>query len=314
VFSKPFSRKSRSLSEALKPPRGFALTKAGKAFFAFLGAVIIVAMLTGNNLLFLILAFLLAFMVVSGIESELNIRHLKISRWPSTEIHAGAPGRIRYGIANPKRDSARLVIHDGVELKVSGLARGSYRVLTGERVFPSRGKHLLGSVKVSTTYPYGLFRKSITFDLAEEVIVFPALIPCREESFRGAAGDGGGTDRESISHVRPYVAGDPLSMVAWKKQARGLATREFQGGGGGGSVVVLTKGGDLEEKLGQAAFLIHHWWKAGRPFGLSANRFFSGMGVSAGHKNAIMRHLAFLERLAEPEVTDLPCGCHVVVL
>ena len=314
MFSKPFSRKLRSLSEALRPPRGFALTKAGAIFFAFLGAVILVAMLTGNNLLFLILAFLLAFMIVSGIESEMNIRHLEVSRQPSPEIHAGAPGRILYGIANPKRDSARLVMHDGAEIRIAGLARGSHRVLKQDRVFPRRGRHLLGSIKISTTYPYGLFRKSITFDLADEIIVFPALVPCLKESLRGIAGEGGGTDRESVSHVRSYAAGDPLSMIAWKKQGRGMVTRVFQGGGGGGSVVVLTRGGDLEEKLGQAAFLIRQWWRAGRTFGLSVNHMYSGMGSSAGHKNLIMGHLALLEQLTEPEITDFPRGCHVVTL
>ncbi|HQG32452.1 MAG TPA: hypothetical protein PLA83_11045, partial [Deltaproteobacteria bacterium] len=77
-----------SLFEYLKSPRGFGLTKSGKIFFVFLLAIILSAMGTGNNLLFLILACLLSFMIVSGIESEWNIRHLDVERAPPLEIYA----------------------------------------------------------------------------------------------------------------------------------------------------------------------------------------------------------------------------------
>jgi len=62
------------LKRILKPPRGFRLTKAGKVFFAFLVCLIFVSLSTGNNLLYLVLAAMLGFMVVSGVQSELNLR------------------------------------------------------------------------------------------------------------------------------------------------------------------------------------------------------------------------------------------------
>ncbi len=312
MSSKPWFRKSRSLSELLRPPRGFALTKAGTVFFSFLTAVIIVAMLTGNNLIFLIIAFLLSFMVVSGIESEMNIRHLDVDRSPSPEIYAGMPGEIFYSIRNPKQDSARLVLHDGGKINIAHIPRGVRKVFRQKRTFSRRGRHLLGNVTIFTTYPYGLFRKSITFDMEDPVIVFPAPIPCSPAVFAGNSGEGGGSGIESVSHVRAYVPGDALSSIVWKKQHLGLVSRVSQGGGGSGSVLVLHPGGDLEQKLGQAAFLVLEWWKSGVSFGISANSHFSGLGASMAHKAAVLKVLALLDRLGEPGIGNFPKGCHVV--
>ena len=99
----------KSLFKYLKPPRGFHLTKAGKIFFIFLLAIIVVAMMTGNNLLFLILACMLSFMIVSGIESERNIRYLEIARILPAEIFAKRPARVHYTVRNTKITSGRLV-------------------------------------------------------------------------------------------------------------------------------------------------------------------------------------------------------------
>jgi hypothetical protein len=314
MSSRPWFRSPRSLSDLLRPPRGFAITKAGTVFFSFLTAVILVAMLTGNNLLFLIIAFLLSFMVVSGIESEMNIRHLDVNRSPSPEIYAGMPGEICYSIRNPKQDSARLVLHDGGSMNIAYIPRGIREIFRQKRTFSRRGIHLLGSVTIFTTYPYGLFRKSITFDMEDPVIVFPAPIPCSPAIFAGDSGEGRGSGIDSISHVRAYIPGDTLSSIVWKKQHLGFVSRVSQGGGGSGSVLVLHPGGDLEQKLGQAVFLVLEWWKSGVSFGISANSHFSGLGASVMHKTAVLKDLALLDRLGEPEIRNFPKGCHVVHL
>ncbi len=314
MSSRPWFKKSLSLSELLKPPRGFALTKTGKVFFSFLTAVILVAMLTGNNLLFLIIAFLLSFMVVSGIESEMNIRHLEVNRSPSPEIYAGMPGEICYSIRNLKQDSARLVLHDGGKMNITHIPRGVREIFRQERTFSRRGRHLLGNVTIFTTYPYGLFRKSITFDMEDPVIVFPAPIPCSPAVFAGDSGEGRGGGIESISHVRAYIPGDALSSIVWKKQHMGFVSRVSQGGGGSGSILVLHPGGDLEQKLGQAVFLVLEWWRSGVSFGISANSHFSGLGASVAHKASVLKVLALLDNLGEPEIGNFPKGCHVVHL
>lgn len=306
--------KPRSLSRLIKPPRGFKLTKSGSIFFAFLVAVIVVSMATGNNLLFLILACMLAFMIVSGIESELNIRHLKVTRSFPPEIYAGVPSVVTYTVRNPKRDSTRLFLVSQGRSKLPFVSRLFPESARQSVVFGARGKHRVGGVSIATTYPYGLFDKSISFDLVDEVIVFPGPVPCDHLSTHGPSGEKSGRTRDSISHVRAYAPGDPLSSVAWKKTNPGLVSRVMQGGGGIGSVVVVHPGGDLEEKLGMAAFIVNELMRSGVSFGVSLNSYFSGMGTTRDHKLAILRTLAMTESIGEPERSAFPGETHVVHL
>ena len=306
--------KRKSLFEYLKPPRGFGLTKSGKIFFVFLLAIILAAMGTGNNLLFLILACLLSFMIVSGIESEMNIRHLDVERIPSREIYAKRPGTISYTVRNRKRGSSRLILSDGGRVKLPSMAKGVPETVRQERVFAKRGRHTLGKVSVLTTYPYGLFEKSISFDLCDEILVFPEPITCFPTALFGPAGERTGRERESVSHVRSYSPGDTLSSVVWKKQHMGLVSRVVQGGGGVGSFIVLLPGGDIEHKLGRATFMILDLCGRGLEFGISVNAFSSGMGASLTHKIKILEFLSLVQSIGEPEHREIE-GCdHVVYL
>ena len=303
-----------SLFEYLKSPRGFGLTKSGKIFFVFLLAIILSAMGTGNNLLFLILACLLSFMIVSGIESEWNIRHLDVERAPPLEIYAKRPGTISYTVRNRKRNSSRLTLTDSGRIKLPRVTKGVPENVRTETTFMKRGRHRLGRVSISTTYPYGLFEKSISFDLDDEVLVFFEPIPCSLTALFGPSGESTGHEHESISHVRSYAPGDVLSSIAWKKQRLGLVSKVVQGGGGVGTLIVLLPGGEIEHKLGTATFLILDLYGKGLEFGISANAFFSGMGVSLSHKLKILEFLSLVQSIGEPEQREVKgCG-HVIYL
>jgi hypothetical protein len=306
--------KRKSLFEYLKPPRGFGLTKSGKIFFVFLLAIILAAMATGNNLLFLILACLLSFMIVSGIESELNIRHLDVERIPPSEPYARRPGAISYTVRNRKRNSSRLILVDNGRVKLPRVTMGVPENVRQEKIFSKRGRHGLGRVSILTTYPYGLFEKSISFDLEDEILVFPEPIPCSLSASFGPAGECTGREHESISHVRSYSPGDSLSSIVWKKQHLGLVSRVVQGGGGVGTLIVLLPGGEIEQKLGQATFLILDLYNKGLEFGISINTFFSGMGASLPHKLKVLENLSLAQSIGEPELKE-PQGCdHVIYL
>jgi hypothetical protein len=290
----------KRLFKIFKPPRGFRLTKQGKIFFVFLFAIIVISMLTGNNLLFLILAFMLSFMIVSGIESERNIRYLEIERVFPAEIYAKSPSRIGYYMRNTKKASDRLKIHDRDILKVPYLPKGPGEILYNDCSFEKRGSVRLGSLTVSTTFPYGLFEKSITFELDDEAIVFPEPLPLLSATSTGVEDMGKGRGSDSISHVRAYVPGDPGSIIVWKKMHLGLLSRVVEGGSGMKGIIMLMPGGDLENKLSEAAFLVNEFFKAGSQFGLVVNRYFSGLGNSRNHKIGILQELARVESIGEP--------------
>jgi len=290
----------KRLFKLFKPPRGFKLTKPGRIFFAFMTAIIVVAMLTGNNLLFMILAFMLAFMIVSGIESERNLRHLEIERVLPAEIYAGIPARMGYRIKNPKNASVRLIISEFEDLHVEKLPVGEGEIAFTEHTFKSRGKAALGRIEVFTSFPYGLFKKSIRFDAFEDIFVFPRPAAVKNISSSGYEGIGEGFSADSISHIRPYAPGDPSSMIVWKKLHQGLFTRVVEGGAGLKGVIVITPGGNIEEKLSKACYLTSELFLRGVQFGLSAGPYYSGLGLSRQHKLDILKRLAVIERISEP--------------
>jgi uncharacterized protein (DUF58 family) len=290
----------RRLYKLLRPPRGFRLTKAGRVFFVFMIAIIIVAMITGNNLLFLILAFMLAFMIVSGVESERNLRHLEIERIIPTEIFSGIPTRMGYHIKNSRNGSVRLKISDIGNIMVESLPKGPGDVVFTENTFLKRGKAGLGEIQIFTSFPYGLFEKSIRFDAYEDILVFPRPVAVISSTSSGLEGIGEGRAADSISHIRPYVPGDHGSQIVWKKLHLGLFSRVVEGGTGLKGVVVISPGGNLEEKLSKATYLIIELFIKGVQFGLAAGSYYSGLAVSRAHKIEILKRLAVIERVGEP--------------
>ncbi len=297
--------KLSTLFEHLKPPRGFRLTKTGKIFFIFLFGVALAAMATGNNLLFLILAVILTFMIISGIESEWNIRHLEIERILPQEAYAGQPVQIVYALRNRQEEGKRLVIQDIDRLKVPELKMGPIQTFSLETSFRKRGIQQLGNIMILTTYPYGLFEKSITFKCPAEFTVFPSPIKLPSNAVSGRQGEGRGPERESISHIRGYVPGDPLSGIVWKKQHIGLYSRVLEGGQNSGGVIVMRPGGNLELKLSQATYLIGELHESGLPYGLAVNSYFSGLHKSREHKLAILKTLACTDHIGEPKEREI---------
>lgn len=301
-----------SLFKYLKPPRGFRLTKPGRIFFGFLLCLIIISMATGNNLLYLVLAGMLAFMIVSGVESEMNLRHLELERVMPAEIYAGLPAKIGYLVRNPKNASERLVLRDLSLVRIVRLPRGDAEMLQAETLFPGRGRAHLETITIATTYPYGLFEKSISFDAAEDIIVFPQPLLYSPVASTGDHDAGSGRYTDSVSHVRPYIPGDPLSAVAWKKQHDGLVTRVFEGGAGTSGVVVLTPGPDMERKLSWATYVISELHRSGRPFGLVLNLYYSGLHVSRAHKVKILEQLALARDIRQPSLEGVPSDAKIL--
>jgi len=298
---------SVSLSDIIKPRRGFRLTGPGKVFFSFLVTIIVIAMLTGNNLLFLVISVMMGFMIVSGIESERNIKDLEVTRLLPAEIFAGMQSHVRYVLKSPSRDTKRIVMDDLAPIPIAILKKGETSMLKASACFEERGRHILGKIRIYTTFPYGLFEKSISFKPEDHVIVYPRPIPYTSltgVSWKGSKGSKATKDMESVSHTRPYSPGDPFSSIAWKKQNVSLVTKVMDASSGVSTLVVLVPGKDIETKLGMATFLVLDFYARGLKFGIVVNNFYSGMDSSRTHKRTILERLALVREISEPIKVD----------
>ncbi len=232
------ARAGERLRRALRPPRTLRPTRAGWLFFALTLGVGFAAMNTGNNLLYMVLSLLLAFLVLSGVLSESALRGLRVRRRLPREAFAERPARVAVEIHNDQRriPSFAVVVEDLVGDRVErGTPAGrvfAFRVGPGETEARSyalwvgqRGELDFAGFRVTTRFPFGLFSKSMRVPAPDALLVYPAVAPRP----LGAGAPTGGTGRPGGSlgpespeaaGLREYAPGDPFRRVHWRASLR----------------------------------------------------------------------------------------------
>ena len=215
-------------------PRTLKLTREGKYFIGITVGVGFAAINTGNNLLYLLLGMMLSLIIASGVMSESTLRDVDVTRQPPLRIHANRPFLMGIALKNEKQKLASfsVEVEDLVDdkpldkkcyfLKIPAgrLQHTSYRHL-----FPRRGRYQFTGFRVSTKFPFALFRKSRRFELPTEVIVFPELVPVRRADppkARSMGEDARGTKgrRGEFHGLREMREGDDPRDVHWSSTAR----------------------------------------------------------------------------------------------
>jgi uncharacterized protein (DUF58 family) len=133
--------------------RHIRTTREGKAFIFVTIGVGFAAFNTGNNLLFLVLGFMLSLIVLSGIMSEIVIRRIRVSRRLPGRVFAGSTTLIELSLTNNKDRSP------SYSLEVEDLAEG---LPTERRCYFL--KIAPGAVQASVSEPIGQTQ-------------YPALVP-----------------------------------------------------------------------------------------------------------------------------------------
>ncbi len=206
------------------------------------------AFLSGNNLLFLVFAAMMALVLVSGFISRLVLSGLELELLLPEHVSARMPTAARLRLRNLKTWTPSFSIElagqrDAARGAPSILAKPVYFPMIPGRatievpvsvVFPRRGRHKENLFSISTKFPFGFLRKSTSVALRRETIVYPALEPGEgmEALLDSIAGDlethvrGDGHD---FYRIRPYEPQDNARHVDWKSTAHagGLQVREF---------------------------------------------------------------------------------------
>ena len=231
-------RLKRSWPERLRHP----FTPAGLAYISGMLLMGLAAFVSANNLLFLILAAMLATFLVSGFISRLGLAGLELD------------------LLLPQHTSARRAVRAGIRLKnekawvpsfsihLEGAAESGFDAILyfpvipgGATVeesvqvcFPHRGAQKERSFRFTTRFPFGFTERSESVTIRHEVIVYPCLDPQPgfEALLAGVSGEveamqrGRGTD---FYRIRPYEALESARHVDWRATAHtgALQVREF---------------------------------------------------------------------------------------
>jgi uncharacterized protein (DUF58 family) len=226
----------------------YKLARAGWVYLGGVMAVALAALNTGNNLLFLILASMIALILMSGILSTIVLSGMQMSLELPEEIFAGESVRARMELRNGKQSLPSFSLRiEAIQPKDSAHAAVLETpvyfpyVPRDERVqqwmplvFPRRGVYRQEAFRIATRFPFGFLEKARRVDLAKEVLVYPsvaatqdflAVLPALQGSIESLK-KGRGHDLHALREYRPT---DSARYVHWKASARmgTLLVREF---------------------------------------------------------------------------------------
>jgi uncharacterized protein (DUF58 family) len=226
----------------------YRLTRDGWIYIGGIVLVSLAAINTGNNLLFLILACLIASILMSGILSSLTLAGVELDLQLPEHIFARQTVRGTVQLTNEKQTMPSFSLRvEGVKKKGATdslvLATPIYFPYIPRReavkqsvplCFERRGLYRQEALRIVTRFPFGFLQKARRLDIASEALVYPSVEATAEflEVLPGIQGaieslaKGRGQD---LYALRDYLPTDSARHVHWKASARlgSLMVREF---------------------------------------------------------------------------------------
>jgi uncharacterized protein (DUF58 family) len=236
---KSFLRKAFS---RFKWPRKLRVTREGRYFLLITVCVGFGAFNTGNNLLYLLFGMFLSLILVSGVMSELSLRHLTVVRRLPPRAQVGRAHLVEIEVYNHKHKVPSYAIE--VEDLRAGqpadkrcfflkISPRSAQVAAYRRTPARRGHDWHVGFRLATRFPFGLFEKSREVDCEGDLVIYPAVdrvvLPPDDSGDRmgGVVTLGRGTGDETAG-VRVMRDGDDPRDIFWRKSAQSdqLVVRE----------------------------------------------------------------------------------------
>ncbi len=224
----------------------YKLTRDGVVYLGAVFILILAAINTGNNLLFLILACLLAGILISGVLSRAVLTGVEMKFDVPEHIFAEQPVLAEMELRNEKQmwpSFSLRVIGGKKKAAAEILARPVYfpyiprQSAARQKVelrFPRRGVYRQDSFGIRTRFPFGFSEKTREVPSNLEITVYPRVEPTEQfyevlplltgemaSFFRGRG--------HELHSLRDYVPTDSARFVDWKVTAKSgrLMVREF---------------------------------------------------------------------------------------
>ena len=224
----------------------YKLTREGIIYLGAVFILVLAAVNTGNNLLFMILACTLATILISGVISRIVLTGVELKFDLPEHIFAEQPVLAEMELRNEKQTWPSFSL-----LVVGETKRSTAQVLTRpvyfpyiprqssarqkvELIFPKRGVYRQDAFGIRTRFPFGFFEKTRTVDSSVEITIYPHVQPADQfyevlpllsgemsSYFRGRG--------HELHSLRAYLPNDSARFVDWKVTAKTgrVMVREF---------------------------------------------------------------------------------------
>ena len=306
----------------------YRLTREGVIYLAAVFILVLAAVNTGNNLLFLILACLLAGILVSGVLSRMVLTGIEMKCDLPEHIFAGQPVLAEIELRNEKQ------IWPSFSLRVVGGTKSATGILTRPVFFPyvsrisatrqkvelrfeKRGVYRQDAFGIRTRFPFGFFEKTRKVESNLEITVYPPVEPTEQfyevlpllsgemaSHFRGRG--------HELHSLREYQPTDSGRLVDWKVTAKSgrLMVREFAREDERrvmlvldpfiGTFAVAEQVPRFERAVSLAACIAWHFHEIHSVMQFSSVGYSTPMAPAAEIIYPVLRQLA----LVQPEVSD----------
>jgi len=269
---------------------------------------------TANNLIYLTVSALLAFMGISGFFGKANISNLNVIAAIPGEVFSGTPVPLKITLVNNRAVLPAFLIKVNVagrEVHFPFVNRLSLESRHVDVTFSRRGEHVINDIHVSSVFPFNFFIRFNRKFQAIRLTVFPRLVRGEipglyqnpEHDHGELPADRRGFESDVIS-IRNYATGDPLKYINWKATAKTgeLKTKELS---------VLSRrpvvidfdgldAGNMEEKISRVAYILLKLIKENVAVGLKLKGRLYGPEVSRSHRLEMLTGLALYPRAPSP--------------
>jgi uncharacterized protein (DUF58 family) len=226
----------------------YKVTREGWIYSGGILIVALAALNTGNNLLFLILASLIAVILMSGILSSITLTGITMRLDLPEHIFAGQPVRAEVALENEKLTLPSFSLRvEAAKAKNSPAAAMLQTpvyfpyVPKKDRVrqvvpitFQRRGAYRQDAFRIVTRFPFGFLQKARRVQLQTEALVYPSVEPTHGfleilPALQGALESQSKGRGQDLYALRGYIPTDSARHVHWKASARSgsLMVREF---------------------------------------------------------------------------------------
>ncbi len=232
-----------------------AICHEGTYYIAMLVVLFVAVLLSNANLLMALAGMLCGPLLIGWRLLVISMRRLDVRRTVPRGVSAGDLLVVDVALTNGRRrmSSWAVAAEDQFRQENKSGRRHTIRPTIYYSHVPSgqtrhqvyrgrlleRGRYVFGPIKVSTRFPFGLFRRTIVFRDTDTLTVYPRLgrltrvwtarhheafegIQRRQQQYRRSSGDYYG--------VREWQSGDSLRWIHWRSSARqgNLIVRQFE--------------------------------------------------------------------------------------